>query len=146
MYSVLIVEDNSIFRASLKGVLEEKFPLIAIEEASNGEEALSKTQEIEPILIFMDIKLPGRNGLELIRTIKNINSEIEVVILTSYDALEYREAAFRNGAGHFLTKGNDGIIDDITAAVASTLALRTSNAGSGTPAGFGVIGQSRHPY
>ena len=123
MYFVMIVEDNSVFRASLKSVLKEMFPLMGIVEASNGEEALSKILEIEPILIFTDIKLPGRDGLELTRTIKNINSEIEVAVLTSYDILEYREAAFRIGASHFLTKGNVGVAD-IAAAVASTLALR----------------------
>ncbi|MFZ0931197.1 MAG: response regulator transcription factor [Syntrophobacteraceae bacterium] len=121
MYSILIVEDNSTFRACLRGVLKERFPLIGIVEASNGDDALSKIKEIEPILIFTAIKLSGRNGLELTRTIKSIYSEIEVVVLTDYDNLEYREAAFRNGASHFLTKGNAGI-DDITAVVASVVA------------------------
>ncbi len=125
MYFVMIVEDNSIFRASLKNVLKEMYPLMGIVEASDGEEALSKILEIEPILIFTDIKLPGRDGLELTRTIKSINPEIEVVVLTSYDILEYREAAFRNGASHFLTKGSAGIAD-IAAAVASTLALKAA--------------------
>ncbi len=132
MHSVLIVEDSSLFRASLKGVLKERFPLIAIEEASNWDQALSKINEIEPILIFMAINLPGRNGLELTRTIKSINSEIEVAVLTNCDVLEYREAAFRNGASYFLTKGKAGV-DDITAVVASVLATRNNKCGSQYP-------------
>jgi YesN/AraC family two-component response regulator len=91
-----------------------------VEEASNAEEALSGFKKINPCLIFMDIKLPDKNGLEITRTIKETNPEIEIIILTSYDIPEYREAAFRNGANHFLAKGNVKI-DDITSLVASAL-------------------------
>lgn len=121
MCQVLIVEDNPIFRAALRNVLTTRFPAMEIEEAADGEEALAKFQEHEPALIFMDIKLPGRNGLEITRAIKSTNSAAEIIILTSYDIPEYREAAFRNGASHFLTKGN-ATGDEIASLVVSGLA------------------------
>jgi DNA-binding NarL/FixJ family response regulator len=120
---VLIVEDNSFFRQSLREMLELHFPELTIEEASNGDEALMVLQENHPDLIFMDIKLPGRNGLELTRTIKRNDSETNVIILTSYDIPEYREAASQSGASHFFTKGSTGSAE-IAAAVQATFALK----------------------
>lgn len=121
MCQVLIVEDNPIFRAALRNVLTTRFPAMEIEEAADGEEALAKFQELEPVMILMDIKLPGRNGLEITRAIKSTNSSTEIIILTSYDIPEYREAAFRNGASHFLTKGN-ATGDEIASLIVSGLA------------------------
>ncbi|RPJ11392.1 MAG: response regulator [Deltaproteobacteria bacterium] len=57
-----------------------------------------------PDLIFLDIRLPDANGLELTRLIKGLNTDVEVVILTSYDQLEYRDAAFQNRADHYASK------------------------------------------
>ena len=120
MCPILIVEDNPLLRNTLKSMLTTRFPSIMVEEASNAEEALSEFEKINPCLIFMDIRLPDKNGLEITRTIKETNPEIEIIILTSHDIPEYREAAFRSGASHFLAKGNVKI-DDIAALVASAL-------------------------
>ncbi|MGO9533956.1 MAG: response regulator transcription factor [Syntrophobacteraceae bacterium] len=120
MCPILIVEDNPLLRDTLRGMLTTRFPSIMVQEASNAEEALSEFEKINPCLIFMDIRLPDKNGLEIISTIKETNPEIEIIILTSHDLPEYREAAFRSGASHFLAKGN-GKIDDITSLVASAL-------------------------
>jgi DNA-binding NarL/FixJ family response regulator len=116
----LIVEDNAIFRGSLKQILASRFPTMSIHEAADGHEALRKVDEIVPDLIFMDIRLPGTNGLELTRNIKRDNREVVVVILTSYDLPEYRDAAIMSGANYFLTKGT-ATSDDIMAIVESVL-------------------------
>ncbi len=108
MCSVLLVEDNATFRKSLKEMLALRFPRLEIGEASDGEEALQELGNINPDIVFMDIKLPGKNGLEVTRIIKKARSEVEVIIFTSYDIPEYREAAFDSGASYFFTKGNAG--------------------------------------
>lgn len=105
MFTILIVEDNATFRQTLRGLLGERFPGIAIEEAENGGQALQKVETLLPDVIFMDIKMPGENGLELTRKIKTSYPDIIVIFLTSYDLPEYREAAHRIGANHFLSKG-----------------------------------------
>ena len=120
MCPVLIVEDNSVLRDTLKCMLTTRFPSVVVEEASTAEEALSEFQRIKPFLIFMDIGLPDKNGLEITKTIKETNPETEIIILTSYDIPEYREAALGSGASHFLAKGNVKI-DDITSLVTSAL-------------------------
>jgi len=92
----------------MRDMLTLRFPALNIDEASDGEEALQKLENTNPDLIFMDIRLPGKNGLEVTKKIKEVNSDVEVVILTSYDIPEYRAAALRSGASHFFIKGNSG--------------------------------------
>jgi DNA-binding NarL/FixJ family response regulator len=106
MFRTLIVEDNNFFRKLLKETLLSRFQSMDISEAGNAEEALQKIRAHPPHLIFMDIKLPGESGLELTKRIKADYPEITVIILTSYDLPEYREAAIRYQANHFLSKGS----------------------------------------
>jgi DNA-binding NarL/FixJ family response regulator len=106
MLKTLIVEDNVTFRQSLKAVLAAEFPSMNIEEAGDGQEALEKVDAFRPNLIFMDIKLPGMNGLELTKKIKSDDASIVIIILTSYDLSEYRAAAQEYGADHFIPKGS----------------------------------------
>jgi len=105
-FKVMLVEDDDGFRRSLAGLLVSKFPSVLLEEAVNGTEAMEKVESFSPDLIFMDIKLPGQNGLEVTRRIKALHPEIMVIILTSYDFPEYREAARASGASSFLSKGS----------------------------------------
>jgi CheY-like chemotaxis protein len=104
MFKILIVEDSASFRELLRGALETHFPKMAFEEATDGNQALQKVDSFLPDLIFMDIRLPGENGLELTKKIKKDRPGTIIVILTSYDLPEYREAAFNYGANDFLVK------------------------------------------
>jgi len=101
----MLVEDDGGFRSSLADLLTSRFPDILLNEAANGAEAMEKVERFLPYLIFMDIKLPDRNGLEITRSIKALHPDTQVVILTSYDFPEYREAAQASGAYWFLSKG-----------------------------------------
>jgi DNA-binding NarL/FixJ family response regulator len=103
---MLIVDDNAPFRQSLREMLCEQFSAMGVEEAEDGEDALDKIQTLSPHLVFMDIKLPGQNGLVVTREIKARYPGIRVIILTSYDLPEYREAAENYGADYFLSKGS----------------------------------------
>ena len=105
MLKTLILEDSAFFRQLLKETLHSRFPSMDIAEAENGKDALQKVESLRPHLIFMDIKLPGENGLELTKKIKARYSDISIIILTSYDLPEYREAAREYQADHFLSKG-----------------------------------------
>jgi superoxide reductase len=104
MLKTLIVEDNANFRQSLKEILHTQFPLMVIEEAMDGNEALQKVRAIRPDLVFMDIRLPGETGLVITKKIRAHNPRIIIIILTSYDLPEYRQAASEYGANYFLSK------------------------------------------
>jgi len=119
----LIVEDSTLYRKLLKDTLRSRFPSMEIIEAESGEEAMQQISAHPPDLIFMDIKLPGKNGLELTGKIKAKYPDVTVIILTSYDTPEYREAAAQVKADHFLSKGSSSK-EGILALVESILAGR----------------------
>ena len=106
MHRVLVVEDSAIFRTLLKETLQSRFPSMEILEAVDGEEAMKEITARPPDLIFMDVKLPGENGLDLTAKIKAKYPDAIVIVLTSYDTPEYREAAVKAKANHFLAKGS----------------------------------------
>jgi len=105
-FKVMLVEDQEGFRRGLAELLRSRFPSMVLDEAANGSEAMEKLKNFLPQLIFMDIKLPGQNGLEITKRIKALHPDINVIILTSYDFPEYREAARECGADCFLSKGS----------------------------------------
>jgi len=117
---VLIVEDSTLFRQLFRETLHDRFPAIEIHEAANGEEALRKVEMLRPNLIFMDIRLPGENGLELTRKVKHQYPNIIVIILTGYDLPEYREASSQY-ADYFFSK-DSSTTDNIFTLVESILA------------------------
>ena len=125
VFKTLLVEDNIAFRQSLKEILSTEFPSMVLEETAEPDEAMEKVKTFVPHLIFMDIKLPGGSGLELTKEIKKTYPGVIVVILTSYDFLEYREVASRYGADRFLSKGSVGR-EDLVALVKSFLEKETS--------------------
>ena len=107
----LIIEDNAGFRQTVKEILSSRFPFMSIKQAADGREALLKLAQQRTDLIFMDIELPGKNGLILTKKIREIYPHVVIVILTHHDLPEYQDAAYKNGAQYFLskesTKAND---------------------------------------
>jgi len=106
MFKTMLIEDNSPFRSVFKEGLKSRFPSMAITEPADSEDALNKIGAVPPDLIFMDIRLPGENGLELTRRIKTDHPEITIIIFTSHNFPEYREAAARYKADYFLSKSS----------------------------------------
>jgi CheY-like chemotaxis protein len=105
-FRILIVDDNDFFRQTLKTTLQVSFPTIDIDEAADGGKALEKIDAFHPDLIFMDIQLPGENGLKLTKKIKLAHPNIPILILTINDIPEYREVASQYGADRFLDKAS----------------------------------------
>ncbi len=104
MIRILLVEDSQVFRKSFKQSLHDLFPTVVIEEEASGEDAWRKVNGHPPHLIFMDLRLPGINGLQATRKIKSAFPDIHIAILTGNDVPEYREAALKSGAERFFVK------------------------------------------
>jgi CheY-like chemotaxis protein len=100
---VLVVEDSTLFRQLFKETLHDRFPSAEIHEAVNGKEALRKIKILHPNIIFMDVRLPGKNGLDLTQKIKMRHPDTVVIILTGYDLPEYRQASSQY-ADYFFSK------------------------------------------
>ena len=120
MTKMLIVEDNKSFRQELKYLVASRFPHLNIEEALDEKEALEKISSSLPDFIFMDINLGGESGLELTSKIKRTYSDIVIIIISSYDLPEYRNAAKQSGADYFVSKGGSSA-GEILALVESIL-------------------------
>jgi len=104
MLKVMTVDDDNSFRGMFKRWLLTHCPSMEVVEAGSGEEALRMLNFNAFDLVFMDIHLPGENGLKITRKIKTEWQDLPVIILTSYDMPEYREAAIGYGANSFISK------------------------------------------
>jgi two-component system response regulator YesN len=111
MFRILLVEDDQHFRKILKQELTGWFPSVVVEEASDAKEAMEKTESFSPRIIFMDIRLPDESGLQLTKRIKAKYPAINIVMLTSHNLPEYRQAATECGASHFFVKGTSNGIE-----------------------------------
>jgi len=133
MFRTMLVEDSTSFRQVVKNNLQDQFPSMDIIEAADGIEALKEIDSYPPNLIFMDIKLPGENGLELTRKIKASHPNVIITILTSYDLQEIQEVATQCKADYLLSKGSIAT-GEIAALVKSILLEKGFNANGSTEA------------
>jgi len=103
---ILVADDHTLFRQGLINLLNEARLFEIIAEASDGTETLQKIRELKPQIAIVDIEMPGLNGLEIVRAIKNENFPVEFVILTMYKEEEYFNAAMDLGVKGYLLKDN----------------------------------------
>ena len=99
---ILVVDDEMSIRSVLKQVLEKDG--YTVTAAANGEEALEFLEQKPFALVISDIKMPGLNGLELLKKIKSSHPDTQVIIITSFASLETALDALRNGAYDYLLK------------------------------------------
>jgi DNA-binding NarL/FixJ family response regulator len=104
MTRILIIEDDPHFRATLRGLLAERFPAATLLECETGEEALEQLERFSPDLVLTDLKLPGQDGFQVTRRIRSLLPELPVIVLTCFHEPEYQEAAYSAGATHFASK------------------------------------------
>lgn len=105
MYKVLIVDDEELERKVLEFTLQNSgLPLTVVGQAASGREAIDKVYSLNPDLIIMDIKMPGIDGIEATRRIKELNPTSEVIILTAYGKFSYSQQAIRAQASDYLLK------------------------------------------
>jgi DNA-binding NarL/FixJ family response regulator len=101
---VLLVDDHDLFRKGLAGLLTRNKEFRVVGEARNGTEALSKARELKPDIVLMDIYMPGGNGLEATRRIREDLPASKVVILTVSEEDQNLFEAIKSGAHGYLLK------------------------------------------
>ncbi len=100
--SILIVDDEKNIRLTLSQALEA--PEVEADTAANGEEALAKLKAKEFDLILLDLKMPGMDGMEVLRRVREFRPDIRVIILTAYGTIESAVEAMKLGAVDFIQK------------------------------------------
>jgi DNA-binding response OmpR family regulator len=101
-YSLLVVDDEKNIRLTLFHALES--PNLEIETAINGEEALSKLKERFFKIILLDLKLPGIDGMEVLRRVRRMYPESRVIIISAHGTIESAVEALKLGAVDFIEK------------------------------------------
>lgn len=109
---ILLVDDHEVVRLGLKALLSRYPHFQVVAEAGSAEEALARAAQFRPDVVVMDIRLPGKSGIEATREISQAMPEIEVIVLTSYAEDELLFDAIRAGASGYVLKqiGSDDLI------------------------------------
>ncbi|THF63575.1 response regulator transcription factor [Pseudothauera nasutitermitis] len=107
MSSVLIADDHAIIRDGLKMILADEEEFAVVGEAANGHEVLAKIRERDWDILLLDISMPGRNGLDLIKQIRTEKPLMPILVLTMHQEGQYALRALRAGASGYVTKEND---------------------------------------
>lgn len=105
MYKILIVDDEELERNALRAIINKGIDsIIEIQEAANGREAIVKSRSYSPDIIFLDIKMPGINGIEAARIIKETNPIVSIIFLTAFNKFDYAHEAIQIGVDDFIIK------------------------------------------
>jgi len=115
MIKILVVDDHAIVRDGLKRLLVDTPDMVVADEASNGEEVINKVGNNDYDLVLLDISLPGRDGLDVLKQLKCTNPQIPVLILSMYPEEHYAVRSLRAGASGYLTKQNSS--DELIGAI-----------------------------
>ncbi len=108
MIRIVIADDHTIMREGLKRILEGATDIEVVGEAVDGFEALALVRKGGLDLLLLDLSMPGRSGVELIRKIKDELPKLPILILTMHDEEQYAVRAIRAGARGYLTKESAG--------------------------------------
>ncbi|MDJ0616961.1 MAG: response regulator transcription factor [Calothrix sp. MO_192.B10] len=101
---VLLVDDQSIIREGLGSLLRSKPDIEIVGEAENGQIAVEKAIALQPDVVLMDVRMPVMDGVAAIRSLRQKNPNIKVLVLTTFDDDEYITQAMRFGAKGYLLK------------------------------------------
>jgi RNA polymerase sigma factor (sigma-70 family) len=101
---VLIVDDDDLMRAGLRGILSNDPAIEVVGEAGDGAEAVYRTRLLTPDVVLMDVRMPGLDGISATRDLLAAFPETRVVILTTFEQDDYIFGALRAGASGFLLK------------------------------------------
>lgn len=115
MVRVLICDDQVVVREGLRAILGTAPGIEVVGEASDGAEAIDQVAQLAPDVVLMDLKMPGVNGVQATRTIRDRYPDVAVLVLTTYDADEWVFDAVRSGAAGYLLKDTprEGLIEAI---------------------------------
>jgi DNA-binding NarL/FixJ family response regulator len=112
---VLLADDHAIVRAGLREILADTGDIEVAGEATNGQEVLARVRERDYDVAVLDMSMPGRSGIELIRLVKQEKPKLRVLVLTMHSEEQYAVRALKAGAAGYLTK--ESAADQLVAAI-----------------------------
>jgi DNA-binding NarL/FixJ family response regulator len=119
LFKILVVDDHEVVRKGLMKVLAETLQPVKVDEAKNGQDALVKVWKSEYDMVLLDIKMPGKSGLDVLKEIKQHRPKLPVMILSMHPEEQFAIRAMRAGASGYLTKECAG--DELILAIRKAL-------------------------
>lgn len=119
-HSFLVADDHAIVRRGLRQLVAEECDGAVVEEASTGQAVLDAVRRQDWTLVFLDINLPDKNGLEVLKDLHALRPALPVLILSHHAEEQYAARAFKAGAAGYLTK--DSAAEELPAAIRKVLA------------------------
>lgn len=104
---VLLVDDHQVVRRGLRTFLEVQDDIDVVGEASDGEEGIARAEELRPDVVLMDVKMPGVDGIEALRRLRDLGSPARVLVVTSFTEKRTVVPALRAGAAGYVYKDVD---------------------------------------
>lgn len=104
---VLVADDHAIFRQGLVSLLKQVPDFIVIAEAKNGREAVELYKTHKPHIVLLDLQMPEMQGVQAIKTIRAIDTDAKIIVLTTFDTDEDIQDALKEGAKSYLLKDVD---------------------------------------
>ena len=103
---ILIADDHAVVRRGLKEILADALPAADFYEAGNGDEVLSQLEKSPMAMLVLDINMPGRSGMDVLRDVKHAYSRLPVIILSSHPEDQYAVRCLRAGAAAYINKNS----------------------------------------
>jgi DNA-binding NarL/FixJ family response regulator len=124
---VLIVDDHALHRDGTRRILEQYSDIEVIGEAESGELALALINQLHPSIVLMDIGLPGINGIETTRRIRERHPDVRVLVISAYEEDEYVRGALEAGASGYLSKTAPGreLVEAVRAVASGATVLQS---------------------
>lgn len=119
---ILLVDDHAVVRSGMRQMLVDNFGEVQIGEAADAREAIEAVRSEDWDVIFLDIRLPGRSGVDVLHQVKATNPGLPVLILSTYPESQYAVRLIRAGAAGYLSKDADE--EEICRAVRQAVAGR----------------------
>jgi len=101
---IVVADDHAIVREGLKQILGAQADFQVVAEASDGHEALKRVRELDFDVLLLDMSMPGKSGVELIKQVKAEKPKLRILVLTMHEEHQYAVRAIRAGASGYLTK------------------------------------------
>jgi DNA-binding NarL/FixJ family response regulator len=104
MIRVAIADDHTIVREGLRQLLESAGDIVVATEAVNGHEVVERVRDTEFDILLLDLSMPGKSGMELIRQVKGEKPKLKILVLSMHEENQYAVRAIKAGASGYLTK------------------------------------------
>lgn len=106
IYKILIADDHDIIREGIKNILRKASEYEITGEACDGEEVLEKAAELKPDILLLDITMPKKSGLEILKQVSRLSPKTKIIIISVHKADAYVMQAFKAGVKGYLNKEN----------------------------------------